>query len=323
MDTILVTGGAGFIGLHLTRRLLETGYRVICVDYLSNTFDTASAWDRISGLAAHPACTLLVQDIRDQAALQQAMERFKVTAVIHLAALAGVRPSLADPYAYVDANINGTLSVLESMRKAGVKKLLFASSSSVYGNGVSVPFREDDAAVHPVSPYAFTKRAGEMLCSNYNTLYAMDVFCFRFFTVYGPGQRPEMAVSAFLRNIIDENPVTMYGDGRSVRDYTYIGDIVDGLLAALPVVRGYDVFNLGSGRIISLKELLAMIERVTGKKATVKRLPDQPGDVSITFASIHRARARFGYAPATSLEDGIAHMYADLIMKRQTGPFAL
>lgn len=322
MDTILITGGAGFIGLHLSLALLNAGHTVVCVDHFYGTFDPGLKWDRLRNLHDHAHYILLARDIRDQPEMEQIMEQYRIKTVIHLAALAGVRPSLTDPFAYVDTNINGTLSILESMRKTGVSKMLFASSSSVYGNSLSVPFREDDPVASPVSPYAFTKRAGELLCSNYHSLYGIETFCLRFFTVYGPGQRPEMAIHRFLTNIMDAKTVTLYGEGQSVRDYTYVTDIVNGILAALPAINGFDVFNLGSGRIVSLKDLITIIEQITGRKAIVQHLEEQMGDVSLTFASIHKARSRFGYAPEASLEDGIAEMYADLIVQRKTGPIA-
>lgn len=322
MDTILITGGAGFIGLHLSLALLNAGHTVVCVDHFYGTFDPASKWSKLSSFRDHPHYILLIRDIRDQPEMEQIMEQYQINIVIHLAALAGVRPSLTDPFAYVDTNISGTLSILESMRKTGVRKMLFASSSSVYGNSLSVPFREDDPVASPVSPYAFTKRAGELLCSNYHSLYGIETFCLRFFTVYGPGQRPEMAIHRFLTNIMDAKTVTLYGDGQSVRDYTYVADIVKGILAALPVISGFEIFNLGSGRIVSLKDLVTIIERVTEREAIVQYLDEQMGDVSLTFASIHKARSRFGYAPETSLENGIAQMYADLIAQRKTGPIA-
>lgn len=319
MDKILITGGAGFIGLHLSQALLAAGYTVVSVDYFYGKFDPSSKWPSLQWLCDHPRYTLLIEDIRNQPQMQHIIEQHQIQLVIHLAALAGVRPSLEDPFSYVDHNINGTLSMLESMRKTGVSKMLFASSSSVYGNSTSVPFREDDLAASPVSPYAFTKRAAELLCSNYHSLYGIDCFCLRFFTVYGPGQRPEMAINKFLTATIDGKVLTLFGDGQSARDYTYVTDITSGILAAIPALEGFDIFNLGSGRIVSLENLIQIIERVTGRTALVERLSEQMGDVPLTFASIHKAFSRFGYRPETSLEEGISKMYQNLVTQRESG----
>ena len=308
MGTILVTGGAGFIGSHLTKRLLLEGYRVVCVDNFTYTYDPFVKWDHINAFRNHPQYHLLSIDIREQAALQKVMEDYQVEAVIHLAALAGVRPSIQHPAAYVDVNISGTLSVLESMRYAGVRKLIFASSSSVYGDATQAPFQETAEVNQPVSPYALTKRTGEMLCENYFQLHGIETYCLRLFTVYGPGQRPEMAISYFLRNILAGTPMNVFGDGTSARDYTYVDDVVSGIMASLDKVRGYEIFNLGSARIISLNELIGTLEEVTERTARVNRLSDQPGDVRLTHADISKAQLMLGYQPATTLHQGLNNM---------------
>jgi UDP-glucuronate 4-epimerase len=308
MGTILVTGGAGFIGSHLTKKLLAEGYNVVCVDNFTYTYDPFVKWDHINAFRNHPQYHLLSIDIREKEALQQVMEDYQVEAVIHLAALAGVRPSIQNPAAYVDVNIGGTLSVLESMRYAGINKLVFASSSSVYGDATQAPFQETAEVNHPVSPYALTKRTGEMLCENYYQLHGIETYCLRLFTVYGPGQRPEMAISYFLRNILAGTSMDVFGDGTSARDYTYVEDVVAGILASLKTVRGFEIFNLGSSGTISLNELIGTLEAVTERTALVNRLSDQPGDVRLTHADISKARAMLGYQPATSLHQGLHNM---------------
>lgn len=308
MTTILVTGGAGFIGSHLTAKLLAAGYRVVCIDNFNNTYDPFSKWEHIVSFRNHPGYRLLSVDIRDQSAVQQTMESHNVDAVVHLAALAGVRPSIQNPLAYIDTNISGTLSVLESMKNTGIRKLIFASSSSVYGAATQGPFSENSAATHPVSPYALTKRTGEMLCENYFRLYGIETFCLRFFTVYGPGQRPEMAISLFLNKILNDEPITVFGNGESARDYTYVADIADGILAALKALSGYEIINLGSNQVITLNELIHAIEKLTGKNAIIQRLPDQPGDVPLTHADLTKAQSLLNYTPKTSLNEGLLAM---------------
>jgi len=280
----------------------------VCVDNFTYTYDPFVKWDHINAFRNHPQYHLLSIDIREQAALQKVMEDYQVEAVIHLAALAGVRPSIQHPAAYVDVNISGTLSVLESMRYAGVRKLIFASSSSVYGDATQAPFQETAEVNQPVSPYALTKRTGEMLCENYFQLHGIETYCLRLFTVYGPGQRPEMAISYFLRNILAGTPMNVFGDGTSARDYTYVDDVVSGIMASLDKVRGYEIFNLGSARIISLNELIGTLEEVTERTARVNRLSDQPGDVRLTHADISKAQLMLGYQPATTLHQGLNNM---------------
>jgi UDP-glucuronate 4-epimerase len=244
-------------------------------------------------------------DIRDDKALNQIFSSNQVDVVIHLAAKAGVRPSIEAISEYYDVNINGTISLLESMRKNGIKKMLFASSSSIYGNNEKVPFSEDDRVDNPISPYASTKKSGELLCHVYSHLYNFDITCLRFFTVYGPRQRPDLAIHKFTKLIQENKPIPFYGDGSSSRDYTYIEDIVNGISCALNHLEGYKIYNLGESKVITLKKLVEVIETILGKKAMLNQLPMQQGDVSRTFADISKARAEIGYNPAYDFETGM------------------
>ncbi len=251
-------------------------------------------------------------DLLDAPLVDATIAQGRFDVVVHLAALAGVRPSIAQPKRYQRVNIEGTLNVLEACRASGVARVVFASSSSVYGVRSDVPFREEDAADRPASPYAATKRAGELLCANYCELHKMAIAALRFFTVYGPRQRPEMAIHKFARLILDEQPVPLYGDGSSARDYTFIDDVIDGVLGAVDVTArgGYRVYNLGGSRTTTLARLVELLERALGKRATIARAPDQPGDVPITYASVERAARELGYAPKVSIEDGVARFCA-------------
>ncbi len=308
--TILVTGAAGFIGSHVTERLLADGHTVIGIDSFDTFYDPAVKRSNIAGAQRHAFFRLVEGDIRDPGVLEQCFSGGPVDAVIHLAARAGVRPSLKDPGLYYDVNVTGTLRLLEAMRRHGTKKMLFASSSSVYGNNVKVPFSESDFVDNPVSPYAASKKAGELLCYTYHHLYGFDVFCLRFFTVYGPRQRPEMAIHQFVRRIDCGAPVTLYGDGSTRRDYTYVTDILDGILKSLRNVRGYEVLNLGESRTTTLKELVEIIERAVGKKAVIDWQSMQPGDVQQTYADITKARSLVGYDPRVGMEEGIRKFVA-------------
>jgi UDP-glucuronate 4-epimerase len=248
-------------------------------------------------------------DIRNIEQMDKLFDTYPIKLVVHLAAMAGVRPSISAPLLYNEVNINGTLNLLERCKKYGVKKFVFASSSSVYGNNKKVPFSETDFVDYPISPYAATKRAGELLCHTYHHLYGMDIACLRFFTVYGPRQRPDLAIHKFTKLIINEEEVPFYGDGTTERDYTYIDDIIDGVVRAIQWVQNgqgqYEIFNLGESRTISLNEMVATLEKVIGKKAKLKVLPMQPGDVKRTYADITKARKILGYHPVTAFEDGI------------------
>jgi UDP-glucuronate 4-epimerase len=307
--TVLITGGAGFIGSTIADRLLEEGEKVVVIDNMDDYYDPALKERNIAEAKTNDRYRFYRGDIRDAALLGQIFSENPIELVIHLAAKAGVRPSLANPELYYDVNVMGTLRLLEAMRAAGVKKLLFASSSSVYGNNKKTPFSESDNVDFPISPYAASKKAGELLCYNYHHLYDFDIFCLRYFTVYGPRQRPEMAISLFTRHIRDGLPIKMFGDGSSARDYTFIDDIVQGVLLAAKKLKGYDIINLGESSTISLKGMIETVEKVVGKKAMIEPHPMQPGDVNLTFADISRAREKLGYQPMTDIENGIKKYY--------------
>jgi UDP-glucuronate 4-epimerase len=244
-------------------------------------------------------------DIRDMNFINSCFSDFKPDIVVHLAAKAGVRLSLSDPGSYLDVNVMGTLRILEMMKKNNVSKMIFASSSSVYGNNKKVPFSENDNVDYPVSPYAASKKAGELLCHTFHHLYNLDIFCLRFFTVYGPRQRPDLAIHKFVNSILRDEAIYLYGDGTSSRDYTYIDDIIKGISGAIENVKGFDVYNLGNAKPVSLTELVKLLEKLTGRESHIKYLPMQEGDVVRTFADITKARSELGYNPETDLESGI------------------
>jgi UDP-glucuronate 4-epimerase len=305
---ILLTGVAGFIGSHLAARLLERGDQLLGLDAFDETLYPAALHERnLRTLDGRAGLTVVRGDLCD-AALLERLFAAPCDAVVHLAALAGVRPSLQQPARYQKTNIEGTLALLEATRAHGVRRFVFASSSSVYGAHSSVPFSESDPAVRPASPYGATKRAGELLCSCYSDLYGIATTALRFFTVYGPRQRPEMAIHKFARLILDGRPVPLHGDGASARDYTYIDDIVAGVVAALERTDGgqHRIYNLGGSRTTTLARLIELLEAALGRRARIERLPDQPGDVPITFADVSRAARELGYAPKVPLEDGLA-----------------
>jgi len=304
MQSALITGAAGFIGSHVSEALLGSGWRVIGVDNFDAFYDPAIKQRNLSRCRESSNFSLIEADIRDAAAIERAMD-VRPDVVVHLAARAGVRPSIEQPVLYQDVNINGTLVILEAMRKAGVGRLVFASSSSVYGNNRKVPFSEDDNVDYPISPYAASKKAGELICHTYHHLYGLDIFCLRFFTVYGERQRPDLAIHKFCRLIERGEPIPVFGDGSMMRDHTYIGDIVDGVTKAIDTCKGYRIFNLGESEPVSLSDLIAAIEQALGKKAEIKRLPVQPGDVERTCADISRAKSELGYRPTTPLSKGL------------------
>ncbi len=291
---ILVTGGAGFIGSHVVEALLRRGDAVTVLDDFNDFYDPA-----VKRRNAQDFPRVIEGDIRGQLPDQ------KFDAIIHLAARAGVRPSLAQPQLYTDVNIVGTQNLLEFARQTGVKKFVFASSSSVYGVNQKVPFSESDLISKPISPYAATKLAGEALCHVYHHLYGIDIVCLRFFTVYGPRQRPDLAIHKFTKAILAGKPIEMYGDGCARRDFTYITDILQGILAALDRPLGYEIINLGESHTVEVRQLIALIEQATGQRAVIRELPDQPGDVPITFADVTKARRLLGYHPTTPIEAGI------------------
>ena len=306
---ILVTGGAGFIGSHLTRRLLARGDRVTVLDDFNDYYDPARKRQNVAPLLADDAYrdryAVAEGDIRDEALVDRLFAAGRFDAVIHLAARAGVRPSLAEPILYEDVNCIGTLRLLEAARRHGPDLFLFGSSSSVYGINEKVPFAEDDEVNQPISPYATTKRAGELLCYNYHHLYNFRTACLRFFTVYGPAQRPEMAIHKFTDLIWRGKTVPMYGDGGSRRDYTYVDDIVDGLLAALALAPGFEILNLGGADTTSLADLVRWIGEELAVEPRIEYLPTQPGDVPITYADVSKAARLLGYSPKVPIREGL------------------
>jgi len=303
---VLVTGGAGFIGSHTVAALLARGDEVVCVDNFDDLYcDPALKWRRIEPFRRHPAWRLCQADIRNAEPLEGIFSEEKIDKVIHMAALAGVRNSLKYPQLYEEVNIKGTLNMLEAARRHGVTSLLFASSSSVYGDRSTPPFREDEAADWPISPYAASKRAAELLCYTYHHLYGMPITCLRFFTVYGPWGRPDMALYLFTAAIFDGREVRMFGDGSSRRDYTFIDDTVTGVLAALEADLDFEIINLGNCRTVMLRDFIALIERACGRKAVIRQLPMQPGDVPLTCADVTKAQRLLGYDPRTPIEEGV------------------
>lgn len=307
MKTILVTGGAGFIGSHLCERLLKEGHSVICIDNFDSFYDPNLKIRNVQGMNKKysGSFSVVTGDIRNREHLAEIFKKSKIDSVFHLAARAGVRPSITDPLLYEDVNVKGTILLLEVCRSFEIRKFFFASSSSVYGEKQKVPFSESDLDIQPISPYGATKRAGELLCYSYHHLYGMDVACLRIFTAYGPRQRPEMAIHKFTSLIDQGKEVPIYGDGSSKRDYTYIDDLIDGMIGALHHHKGYEIYNLGGSQTTSLKDLIRMIESELGKKAKTKIMDFQPGDVSITYADIRKARRMLGYQPRVGMEEGM------------------
>ena len=305
MAHALVTGAAGFIGSHVSEALLAKGWRVTGFDSLDPFYDPQVKRRNLATCLKNARFAMVEADIRDVAAVDRVMGQ-GVDVVVHLAALAGVRPSIERPMAYQDVNVNGTCCLLEAARKHRVTRFVFASSSSVYGNNPKTPFSETDNVDFPISPYAASKKAGELLCHTYHHLFDLAVTCLRFFTVYGPRQRPDLAIHKFGRLIEAGKPITMFGDGKSMRDYTYIDDIVAGVMAAIERCRGYRIYNLGNSSPVSLADLIAGIEEALGKKAIVVRDKAQAGDVERTYADITRAQAELGFQPKTEMKAGLA-----------------
>lgn len=305
MTKILVTGAAGFIGSHLVDLLLGRGDQVVGVDNFDPFYSRQVKEANLRGARGYAAFALEEQDIRDARAVDAVIERFKPSVVVHLAAKAGVRPSIQDPAAYLETNVIGTLNLLQACARHGIEHFVFASSSSVYGDDAPVPFRETHHTDMPVSPYAASKQAAERLCYTYHRLFGLEVTCLRFFTVYGPRQRPDLAIHKFVARILRGDAIPVYGDGLSSRDYTYIDDILAGVEAAIGRPRGFRIYNLGRSDPICLRDLVSLIEHVLGKPAVVQRLPAQPGDVRATYADISLARAELGYEPRVRLEEGL------------------
>ncbi len=301
---VLVTGGAGFIGSHLVERLLGAGHEVDVLDEFNDYYEPRIK--RANLQAVHDRITIHEADIRDADAVGRIISTGNFGSIVHLAARAGVRPSIKEPRLYIDANIIGTYNLLEAARQAGIHRFICASSSSVYGVLKTAPFREDMALTETISPYAATKLAAEQLCSNYSHLYGMRTINLRFFTVYGPRQRPDLAIHKFTRFIHEGRPIDQYGDGSTRRDYTYINDIIQGVMACLTYEGQLcDVFNLGESQTTTLTELIHAIEDTLGKKAVINFMPEQPGDVPLTYADISKARTLLSYNPTTKIKEGI------------------
>jgi UDP-glucuronate 4-epimerase len=307
MNNILVTGGAGFIGSHLCERFLSDGIRVICLDNFDSFYDPNIKIKNVEGVKKKSPglFELVTGDIRNPEHLKGVFQENQIDFVVHLAARAGVRPSISDPLLYQDVNIRGTIVLLEACKTHGIKNFIFASSSSVYGENQRVPFTEKDLDIQPISPYGATKRAGELLCYSYHHLYGMNIACLRIFTAYGPRQRPEMAIHKFTRLIDQGEKIPIFGDGSSRRDYTYIDDLIDGILGVIRYHKGFEIYNLGESQTTSLKELIRLIEEALGKKANVEMLDPQPGDVSVTYADITKAKRMLKYQPGVKMEEGI------------------
>jgi UDP-glucuronate 4-epimerase len=301
---ILVTGGAGFIGSHLVEKLLATGHEVAIIDDFNDFYDPQIKHANIAGFAKDVAIHHI--DLRDGASVRNVFQREKFETIAHLAARAGVRPSIEHPQLYCDTNVSGTLHLLDAARVTGVERFIFASSSSVYGSSKTVPFSEDEHLTQTLSPYAATKIAAEFLCSTYAHLYPMRVVSLRYFTVYGPRQRPDLAIHQFTRRIYAGEPIEQFGDGTTRRDYTFIDDVIQGTMAALKYDGPrFDIFNLGESETIQLKDLISAIENALRKKAKINRLPEQPGDMPLTCADISKARKLLGYNPTTRFSDGL------------------
>ena len=304
--TILVTGGAGFIGSHLCGSLLKNGHRVVCLDNFDLFYDPKIKEQNILEWQANAAFRLYRGDIRDKNVLGEVFREQTIDVVVHLAAKAGVRPSILDPVGYMDVNVNGTASLLEAMRAAGVQRFVFGSSSSIYGNQAKMPFSETDDVSCPISPYAASKRSGELLAHTYHHLYGMEVACLRFFTVYGPRQRPDLAIHKFTQLALSGKSIPLYGDGLTRRDYTFVDDITGGILRLLDTPDwGFGIFNLGSGQPITLLDMVHALEAALDKKLEINYLDKQPGDVEQTYADITKARAFFGYRPSIAFAEGV------------------
>ena len=309
MQTYLITGGAGFIGSSLSEKLVKEGNKVIAIDNFCDFYNPKVKESNVKELLKNENFKLYRKDIRDREALKQIFEENKIDVVMHLAAMAGVRPSIENPVLYQDVNCMGTQNILEEMKAHNCKNLVMASSSSVYGNCKEIPFREDMIVDFAISPYAATKKANEVMTHVYHKLFNMNVIMLRFFTVYGPKQRPDLAINKFTRLMLDDKEIPMFGDGTTSRDYTYIDDIVDGIKKSCEYVMKndnvYEILNLGNSTPVSLKEMINTIAEVLGKEPKIKELPMQPGDVERTFADISKAKELIGYNPQTSFQKGI------------------
>jgi len=323
---VLVTGGAGFIGSHLVEKLIDKGYFVLCLDNFNDYYNPKLKENNISGVIENPNFKLIRGDILDVSLLDDVFsgnfnfssdsnnlkpktQNLRPDIIVHLAAIAGVRPSIVSPGIYVDVDVKGTVNLLEMAKKYNVKQFIFASSSSVYGINKKTPFSEDDPVDLQVSPYATAKRAAELYCKTYNNLYGIPITILRFFTVYGERQRPDMAIRKFVKLIMKGEPIPMFGDGSSIRDYTYIGDCIDCVLSAIEIPLDFEIINIGSGRTVTLKNLIEVLGKVSGKEVIIKKLDEQPGDVPQTYADIGKAKRLLGYNPRFTIEEGTRRFF--------------
>lgn len=305
MQHILVTGGAGFIGSHLVDKLLELDYKVTCIDSFDPFYDPRQKRKNINSHFKNPNFTLIEENILNSKELVEKLTD-RYDAIIHLAAKAGIRPSIEDPKSYTEVNVLGTQHILELARKLGIKQFIFGSSSSVYGVNPNTPWNEEDHVLMPISPYAATKVAGELLGYTYSHLYDIRFIALRFFTVFGPRQRPDLAIHKFFKKIIKGETIDMYGDGSTQRDYTFVSDIVDGILKTLTYDKtNYEIINLGNNKPTKLADLIKYIAQVTGTDPKINKMPEQPGDVPITYADINKAKKLLGYSPKVSIEEGL------------------
>ena len=305
LKNILVTGGAGFIGSHLCEKLLENNYKVICLDNFNDYYDPRIKKDNIGNSLKNKNFIFVKGDILDKECLENIFSKNNIHKIIHLAAIAGVRPSLINPQEYVNVDIKGTVNLLDVAKKYGVGQFIFGSSSSVYGINSKIPFTEEDRIDLQISPYATAKRCAELYCATYHYLYRIPVTILRFFTVYGPRQRPDMAIHKFTRLMSQGKSMSMFGDGKSERDYTYIDDIVDGIFKAMQKNFKFEIFNLGNSKTIKLRELIKLIADRFEVKPKIQQFPVQPGDVPITYADISKTKRMLGYKPSTPIEEGI------------------
>ena len=311
---VLITGAAGFIGSSISERLLKDGFDIIGIDNFCDFYDISLKRKNVEIVKEVASKTnhsykLIEGDIRDKDLLNKIFSENKIDACIHFAAMAGVRPSIENPSYYVDVNIKGLVNVLDTLREHNVLKMVFISSSSVYGNNKKVPFSEKDSVDNPISPYAATKKSGELLCYTYHSLFNIDVNCLRYFTVYGPRQRPDLAINKFTRLMLENKAIPMFGDGTTARDYTYVDDIVEGTILSLEYLFDneniYDVFNLGGSSPISLKELIDLIGEIIGVSPIIERLPMQAGDVNITYSDYSHAKEVLNYSPKVKIKEGL------------------
>jgi UDP-glucuronate 4-epimerase len=314
---ILVTGGAGFIGSNLCEKAINLGHRVICIDNFNNYYNPLIKERNISKLINNDNFILYNCDILDLLKIEEVFSKNKIDLVIHLAARTGVRPSIENALLYETVNVQGTINILDKCRHYGILNFIFASSSSVYGGNTKVPFSESDNVDHPISPYAATKKAGELICYSYSYLFGMSIYCYRFFTVYGPGQRPEMAIHKFTRQILNEQKIDLFGDGDSSRDYTYIDDIINVITDNLENIKGFEIINLGNSKPVRLLELVSIIEKITKKKALLNYSGYQQGDVFKTCADILKAKKMLKYSPETDIEQGIRKFVSWYIETRE------